>query len=294
MNMAGGWSSQLEIVLGALYLPGAPRAHEVPRSQWRAVCGALRRSAASLSSAHVCLRAAGLWSEALALQTPGLLVWSEHLVNQGRVLTAASSQFPKNWLASSFAFPPAFYLQGVMPESALIGVVGSRRIGPAARDFARQVGRAAADLGYAIVSGGAAGCDRSGMAGAFVGVEILPCGIEAYEGPSAKEGVCRLSAVAPKEAFTSAAAMERNALIYSASEATVVVQARLRAGGTWAGAADALRRKLTRVLVRTADEPAMRALISLGGLPLSSPEGLQNVLALPGEQPALFRLAASV
>lgn len=79
--------------------------------------------------------------------------------------------------------------------------------------------------------------------------------------------------------------MERNALIYAISEHTVVVHARLNEGGTWSGARIALRRKLCSVLVRVrSDDPASRALIALGGVPLDRPEDLASAMAVRGRQ----------
>jgi predicted Rossmann fold nucleotide-binding protein DprA/Smf involved in DNA uptake len=83
----------------------------------------------------------------------------------------------------------------------------------------------------------------------------------------------------PEEPFTVGAAMERNPLIFAAAEATVVVHARLRAGGGWQGATEALRRRLGPVLVREDTESAAhRALIALGAWPLREPGDLAAVL----------------
>ena len=95
-------------------------------------------------------------------------------------------------------------------------------------------------------------------------------------------GICKIerklsgaefwSVCEPYEEFSRGTAMERNALIYASSESSVVIHARLREGGTWHGAIDAHRRKLTRLMVRVDDaEAGNRALIALGAVPLRSP-----------------------
>jgi predicted Rossmann fold nucleotide-binding protein DprA/Smf involved in DNA uptake len=154
--------------------------------------------------------------------------------------------------------------------------------------FAREAGEEAVSLGYGVVSGGAEGCDRAGTAGAGlaggVTVTVLPCGL-GWSRPS--EGL-DLSVCAPDEPFSTANAMERNALIYAASEAAVVAHSRFRAGGTWHGAADAVRRRLTTLLVREDPAPGHRALVALGGVPLASPGDLSRAMEARGAQGSLF------
>lgn len=95
--------------------------------------------------------------------------------------------------------------------------------------------------------------------------------------------VAFVSAQAPEEGFSRAAAMERNALIYAFGAGAVVAHARYREGGTWHGAIDALRRR-HRLVVRAPDPDASstgappgfveasRALIALGAMRADSPE----------------------
>lgn len=81
--------------------------------------------------------------------------------------------------------------------------------------------------------------------------------------------------------------MERNALIYAAADTSVVVHARLKEGGTWFGAVEAHRRRLTRLIV--CDDRSFagnRGLLALGATPLASPEALASALSV--KSPALF------
>lgn len=98
---------------------------------------------------------------------------------------------------------------------------------------------------------------------------------------------------APFEEFSTSAAMERNRLIYAASEATLVVRARHREGGSWHGAITALRDRLCPVFIQ--EDPsslAHRTLIALGAIPLRDPDALvaqvQNVGCRSGAQATLF------
>jgi hypothetical protein len=63
-------------------------------------------------------------------------------------------------------------------------------------------------------------------------------------------GVTVLSVCNPEEGFSTAAAMERNALIYAAASRSLVVESRFREGGTWHGATSAMRRRLTAMYHR--------------------------------------------
>lgn len=273
----------IPVVLSALYLRGAPRTFDCKRSLWPHVVHVLRTSPGDLPAASGILRDAGLWPEALALETPGLLSWAETQWSQGRTITAEDEGYP--WSGQSG--PPAVWVRGTVPARPFLAIVGSRAVGPEHRSFARACGREAARLGLAVVSGGAAGCDREavGGAGASCALEILPCGLGIA--PS-RSGVCQISVCAPEEPFSTGTAMERNALLYSVGRAALIVHARLRAGGTWHGAIDAHRRKLTRLLVK--HEPANaahRALEALGAVPVFSPNGLADAFAAEAAQPQL-------
>jgi len=127
-------------------------------------------------------------------------------------------------------------------------------------------------------------------------VEVLPCGLDSHT-PAA--GVARLSPWAPEAPFATGQAMARNALLYAASPVTVVVQPRFRAGGTWAGATDALRRRLSAVVVWGPPGcPACAALVALGAVSAPSwPEEaavvVERMMARPvaPPQPSLFGAA---
>jgi predicted Rossmann fold nucleotide-binding protein DprA/Smf involved in DNA uptake len=248
----------------------------------------MRQSACGLSHAERTLRAAGYLDEAVALATPGLLAWAE--TRAARVLTPACRAYPENWQTRlADAAPPALWKQGDLPIKTWVGIVGSRSVGAEEEAFAREVGREAARAEYGVVSGGAVGCDTFGARGAAGAggpvVRILPCGLDRSR---SDEGAA-LALAAPGEPFSTALAMERNALIYAAAEGTVVVHARYRQGGTWHGAADALRRRLGPLLVRECREnPAHRALIALGAHPLAAPGELIPTLSASPLQPAMF------
>jgi hypothetical protein len=280
----------LAITLAALYLRGGARPAELRRSAWPEVLKLLRRAGGDPAAAGDALRDGGYWAEALVLDSRGLFSWAEDLVDSGRALTAVDHGYPSRWLrVLGDGAPPALWRSGELSPLPSISVVGSRIVPSSVTRFCFNVGREAAKLGFAVVSGRAEGCDRAATKGArsVKGsvVEILPHGIDLV-GPPASG--CHLSVCAPDELFSSASAMERNALIYAASSHTVIGHARFKEGGTWTGAIHAARSRLTTLVVRSSGEPGMRALAGIGGVWLESPAGLGAALKARTGQRELF------
>jgi hypothetical protein len=290
--------SAIERCLAALYLRGLPRPVEPHPRSWPAVLSVLRRGAVvSISEAADALRAAGFSSEAACLGGNA----SEHaarLMDSELIVTSASSCYPRAWVEKLGAgAPPALYACGRLEflRSECLAVVGSRNPPSRMIRFASKVVESAEAMGYAIVSGGAPGIDRV-AASASVCVEIWPGGLGMRWGAHARGRgeVLYLSAWPPRELFSTAGAMERNALIYALGRGAFVGHARFKQGGSWHGATDALRRRLTRVLVTEEawsrqDEPTRRALVGLGAFELAghSPPELMSALTAEPRQPWL-------
>ena len=292
--------SAIESVLAALYLRGLPRPVEPHARSWPAVLSVLRRSAVTCApDAADILRGAGFSAEAACL--PGrAFEQAVRLVEADLAVTIASPYFPRPWVEKlGAAAPPALYVRGSLEllSRDFVAIVGSRNPPIKAFRLASAVAEAAGELGFAIASGGAPGIDRAvGAASAFV--EVWPCGLGMRWGArrlGSGESL-HLSLWPPREPFGSAAAMERNTLVYALSKAAFVGHARFKRGGSWHGATDALRRRLTRILVSAApwpaaDLPAQRALIGLGAVELVGPAALPDALAAEPIQPWLPALA---
>ena len=79
--------------------------------------------------------------------------------------------------------------------------------------------------------------------------------------------------------------MGRNKLVYTLTETTVVVASDVESGGTWAGATEALKKKLADVAVWLGDGqgPGNEQLVALGGRAITSPEGVFDVGASTAE-----------
>ncbi|HSI72604.1 MAG TPA: DNA-processing protein DprA, partial [Fimbriimonas sp.] len=218
------------VVLAALYLRGGPGG-AAARRKWPLVECALRRSCDDLGRASNALLKEGLWAEAVLLERPGLLAWAERQISSRRVISVLDSSYPLRWRRLGPAAPPVLWRVGEVPEGPFCAVVGSRRVGADELSFSGEVAAEASALGYAIVSGGAPGCDSAALQDVKVALEILPYGIEHHRRDRAALSLCP-----PGEPFSTSAAMERNALIYCAASHAVVVHARFREGGTWTGA----------------------------------------------------------
>jgi len=276
------------VALGALYLRGLPGPLDVRRACWGGVDAAVRAAGPGLGSLAGVLREVGFTAEAWVLDAPGVLARAEDEVGARRVLTACSGSYPRRWLdVLGHTAPPAVWVRGSVPCIPFVAVVGSRAVPAAARRFARQVAEASVASGYAVVSGGAAGCDRAAAGGAGGALlEIVPCGLaHRRAGTGGEVSVC-----APYEPFSSATAMERNGLVYAASDLAVVVHARFKKGGTWHGAVDALRRRLAPLAVRwVKHDSAARALVALGASPMQTPSNLLQILASNPREGGLFR-----
>lgn len=270
------------MVLAALYLPGARHGLHLDRGRWPAVVGVLRSLSLTLEDAEAGLRSKGLFAEAAALTGRDVLKWATDHVQAGRVLTCLDEAYPERWLAVlGEKAPPAFWKQGSCVPGSCLGIVGSRQVEPEIHQFCADTAREAVRLGYRVVSGGAMGCDRAALRAASeagASLVLLPYGIDRWdEEPQAGQMV--LSLCERGETFSSGRAMERNALIYASGPACVVGHARFREGGSWHGAADALRRRLTQVLIRNEEgDRAVRALVALGARAMGHADELDGLL----------------
>jgi len=193
--------------------------------------------------------------------------------------------------------PPVLYVAGNVKVASndCIAVVGSRNVDAAADSFARTLGSSAAAAGYCVVSGGAAGVDRTAMLAALEAdgqtMGIMANGLYGavvsrhYRRAVADGDALLLSHVSPKSGFNVGHAMSRNKLIYAASVAAVVVRADAGKGGTWAGATENMSAGWAPLFVR-ASEPLPSGnteLLNRGAIPLTpedaqAPERLSSLI----------------
>lgn len=190
------------------------------------------------------------------------------------------------------AAPPLLHGVGdpALLQIAGVGVVGSREIGPEAVDVARRIAYESVSRELPVISGGAKGVDQHAMNAAieFGGrvVGVLADSLErTVSRPSTRRAVndghiCLITPYAPRVPFSTGNAMGRNKLIYALSRCVVVVRSEDGTGGTWAGAAEALKRRITAVASWTGagSGTGNHALIGLGARELDDPGDLGPLL----------------
>jgi predicted Rossmann fold nucleotide-binding protein DprA/Smf involved in DNA uptake len=192
--------------------------------------------------------------------------------------------------------PPLLYAVGdpALLRGDLLGVVGSRDVGAAGAEVARAAAAGAVDHDHGVVTGAAKGVDRLAMAAALdaggraagVLAESLP---RLTRDPEVRRAVgegrlCLCTPYRPTAGFSVPNAMGRNKLIYALSAATLVVAADNEKGGTWAGAAEALRHAIAPVIAWTGDGAGTgnAPLVDLGAHPLDK---VTNLFPLPTTPP---------
>ena len=214
------------------------------------------------------------------------------------VVSRADEQYPRRLKARLREDAPAV-LYGCgdisLLESGGLAVVGSRNADDALIDYTMEVGRTAARAGEMIVSGGARGIDQAAMRGALqAGGRASVVLADSLEKAAMNREhrnflidgeLVLVSPYDPGARFYVGNAMQRNKLIYALADASLVVCADLKKGGTWAGASEQLDKlKLVPVYVRSTGElsPALDALRRKGALPWPNPQdsdAFQTVLA---------------
>lgn len=174
-----------------------------------------------------------------------------------------------------------------------IAVVGSRRLDETGQNCARFVGRACAEAGWVLYSGGAKGTDTLSMRAALaaggkaVGIlaDSLEKAVRTAENHAALQrgNLCLVTPYSPNAPFSVGTAMSRNRFIYAIADYAVVVASDAEKGGTWAGATDALKAKYVPVFAREGPEmpEGNKLLLQKGavGLPYPFPEGAAKLIA---------------
>ncbi len=163
-----------------------------------------------------------------------------------RCVTRRSPQYPRALVvAMGDHAPSVLWLWGneSLLEGPKVALVGSRDAGADSLDFACSVGRASAEQGFVLVSGGARGADRAGQdaclrAGGNV-ITVLPDSFLDKYRPG--KGLLYLSEDSYDMPFSSQRALSRNHIIHSLGLCTFVAQCGF-SGGTWSGTIANLKR----------------------------------------------------
>ena len=171
------------------------------------------------------------------------------------VLTLSDEAYPKRlrWRLARKAPPVLFATENTaLLDRGGLAVVGSRDASEEECAYAAKLGERASSERVCIVSGGARGIDQQAMLGALEAggpaVAVLPNNI-ARTAASARlrehiEGgrLALVTPYRPDAGWNAGLALGRNKHIYCLADAAVAVASVEGRGGTWAGAAENLRR----------------------------------------------------
>ena len=204
------------------------------------------------------------------------------------VLSRADADYPRRLKARLREDAPAL-LYGCgdirLLETGGLAVVGSRHVDDTLIDYTMAIGRLAARAGRTLVSGGAKGIDRAAMRGALeAGGKVNGVLADSLERTAMNREhrnllidgqLALVSPYDPNAGFNVGHAMQRNKLIYALADASLVVNADLHKGGTWAGATEQLDKlRLVPVYVRSTGARAegLDALRKRGAMPWPNPQ----------------------
>lgn len=230
------------------------------------------------------------------------LGYEEERLRDGGVslLSALDERFPAGLRERlGTACPPFLLVAGPiewLPRPGL-AIVGSRDAGDEALAVARAAAQLAVQHEWPVLSGLARGVDQAAMAAALdaggVVVGVPAEGIlQASRNREIRRRVhagelCIASPYAPDAPFRAGNAMGRNKIVYALSRLALVVASDEDAGGTWAGATEALDRRYAAVAVWAGDraEDGNHALIRRGATPVTELEQLLTIETTPDPPP---------
>ncbi len=210
----------------------------------------------------------------------GLAIALEKLDHSGIWTVTATGEHYPDRLRTRLRDAAPVVLHGVGDTSLLntdgVGVVGSRDVSAEGAQVAREVAEAAVKAGLPVVSGAARGVDSDAMNAAVkVGGQVAGVLADSLERAvtrrNTRQGVvngqiCLVTPYLPTSPFSVGNAMGRNRIIYGLSRCTVVVACDHEAGGTWAGASEAIKNGYGRVAswISAGSGPGNSALVGLG------------------------------
>jgi predicted Rossmann fold nucleotide-binding protein DprA/Smf involved in DNA uptake len=183
--------------------------------------------------------------------------------------------------ALGHAAPVLLYFCGEMCliERQTTAIIGSRTATEQENEYAAKHARISAQNGVTVISGGARGIDTVAKEAALKAggnvVTFVSDSMTKYIQTNAShilwDKMLVLSAFNPEVAFRGYNALERNKFIYASSDYAVVVSSGNGTGGSFKGAADCLKHRLTKLYVKDdAFAPeGNKKLIEMGGLPVN-------------------------
>lgn len=179
-----------------------------------------------------------------------------------KVLTRGDTKYPKILKSKlNNACPPLWFYAGNIEilESKGISIVGSREIDENDSLITAKLAEKIVKDKYTLVSGGAKGIDsQSEQAALDINGKVISIISDSLIGKIRKKdfreniskgNILIMSPFGYDSHFSVGNAMARNKYIYALSEKAIVIKSSLETGGTWAGAIEAAKKKLTDIIV---------------------------------------------
>ena len=177
------------------------------------------------------------------------------IINRGDIL------YPKKLKErlKDYAPPILFGIGNVeLLNQNYIGIVGARKTSEKELEDTKRIGANISANNYGVVSGGAKGVDESGMLGVleaggyclgFVADSLIRKSTSSiFRKYIISKKLCLVSPFNPEAGFNVGNAMSRNKLIYTQSDATIVMKSDTK-GGTWEGAKENLKKEWVPIWV---------------------------------------------
>lgn len=150
-------------------------------------------------------------------------------------------------------------------KNPMISVVGSRDLRDENREFAVQLGIAAAKAGLTVVSGNARGTDKAVQQACLdAGGSVVSVVADALCSHEKRERMLYLSEEGYDSPFSAPRALSRNRVIHAMGMITIVVQSDLEKGGSWSGAVKNLKNGWSPVYCYNDGSDAVCALLQMG------------------------------
>ncbi|WP_461641117.1 DNA-processing protein DprA [Labilibaculum euxinus] len=159
-----------------------------------------------------------------------------------------------------------------------IGVVGARKTSEKELHDTKIIGASIGESNYGVVSGAAKGVDESAMLGAlevngfclgFVSDSlIIKSTSKIFRKHIINKRLCLVSPFNPEAGFNIGNAMSRNKLVYTQSDATIVMKTDTK-GGTWEGAKENIKKQWVPLWVNDNNEKGNEEIIKMGAKRLS-------------------------
>lgn len=165
-----------------------------------------------------------------------------------------------------------------------VALVGSRELLSDNEEFAREVGKQAAQQGYVLISGNARGADRAAQDSCLEhGGRVISIVADSLQSRESIPGALYLSEDDWDSRFTVPRALSRNRLIHAMGKMTLVARCGLGKGGTWSGTVKNLQHRWSPVFCFRDGSEAVKALVEMGAQEVELSD-LQDLSALQKQE----------